>query len=270
MNVAHYENFPVASILLPRRLRAPVLAIYAFAREADDIADEGDAPAALRLAELDRRVAQLDSIERGEVPALAHCRPLAIAVREHALPLPLLRDLLDAFRQDVTRRRYENYDDLLDYCRRSAHPIGRLLLHLYGKTDEASLVRSDLICSALQIINFLQDVAIDFRKGRIYLPLDEMRRHDISENTIATADTSRQWRAFMQFQIDRARARILAGAPLAAALGGRIGMELRMVVAGGGRILDKLAAVDGDMFRHRPVLGRSDWVRMLLRASFRR
>ena len=269
MGVAHYENFPVASILLPRRLRRPVLAIYAFAREADDIADEGDASARQRLADLDRRFGELDRIEQGLAPTLPHCLPLATAVRDHALPVPLLRDLLDAFRQDVTRTRYENYDELLDYCRRSAHPIGRLLLHLYGRTDERSLVGSDLICSSLQIINFLQDVAIDYRKGRIYLPRDEMRQHAVSETTIATGDANPQWRAFMQFQIDRARARMSAGAPLAADLRGRIGMELRMVIAGGRRILDKLAAVEGDVFRHRPVLGKSDWARVMVRAVAR-
>lgn len=269
MGVAHYENFPVASILLPRRLRRPVLAIYAFAREADDIADEGEASARQRLADLDHRCTDLDRIEQGLAPTLSHCLPLAAAVREHALPVPLLRDLLDAFRQDVTRTRYANYDELLDYCRRSAHPIGRLLLHLYGRTDEPSLVRSDLICSSLQIVNFLQDVAIDYRKGRIYLPLDEMRQHAVSETMIANGDANPQWRAFMLFQIDRARERMSAGAPLAADLRGRIGMELRLVIAGGRRILDKLAAVEGDVFRHRPVLGRSDWVRMFLSAAVR-
>lgn len=269
MGVDHYENFPVASILLPRHLRRPVLAIYAFAREADDIADEGDASPQQRLTELARRRGDLDRIEQGQAPTLPHCFPLAAAVREHALPVPLLRDLLDAFSQDVTRTRYADYADLLDYCRRSAHPIGRLLLHLYGRTDEPSLVRSDLICSSLQIINFLQDVAIDYRKGRIYLPLDEMRQHAVSETMIATGDANPRWRAFMRFQIDRARARMAAGAPLAADLRGRIGMELRLVIAGGRRILDKLAAVEGDVFRHRPVLDRRDWARMIVRAATR-
>lgn len=267
MGVDHYENFPVASILLPRRLRGPVLAIYAFAREADDIADEGEASPQQRLTELDRRLGELDRIESGQAPTLQHCIPLAAAVRDHGLPVALLRDLLDAFRQDVVRQRYGTYDELLDYCRRSAHPIGRLLLHLYGRTDEASLVRSDLICSTLQIINFLQDVAIDYRKGRIYMPEDELRRHAVSEAMIASGDAGVQWRAFMRFQIERARARMHAGAPLAADLRGRIGLELRLVIAGGLRILDKLAAVDGDVFRHRPVLGRVDWARMILGAA---
>jgi squalene synthase HpnC len=269
MGVGHYENFPVASIILPARLREPVTWIYRFAREADDIADEGDARADQRLAALAERQAELDRIARGESPHLDLYRAVSEVIRAHDLPIQLFRDLLDAFIQDVTKTRYASFDDVLDYCRRSANPVGRLLLHLHGDTSPRCLAWSDQICSSLQLINFLQDVAIDFRKGRIYLPQDEMARFDIDEERIARGDASDPWRAFMQFQIDRARAMLLQGAPLGRALQGRFGLELRMIVSGGERILEKLTRVAGDVFRARPVLTATDWPLLLARALVR-
>jgi len=173
VSVNHYENFPVASVLCPKSLRPPVTAIYWFARVADDIADEGDAPVEQRRAELAAYRAELARVAAGETPAprWSHVfTPLAKAIREHALPPKLLDDLLDAFMQDTGNPLYPDRATLLDYCRRSANPIGRLLLHLYGIRDETALVRSDLICSALQLINFWQDLSVDLPRGRCYLP----------------------------------------------------------------------------------------------------
>jgi squalene synthase HpnC len=269
MGIGHYENFPVASIILPARLREPVTWIYRFAREADDIADEGDAPPHERLAALAERRADLDRIAGGEAPRLALYRGVREVIRAHDLPIQLFRDLLDAFSQDITTTRYANFADLTDYCRRSANPVGRLLLHLQAQTAPTSLAWSDRICSSLQLVNFLQDIAIDMRKGRIYLPQDEMARFGIDEDRIRRGDASGPWSAFMQFQIDRARALLLEGAPLGRALHGRFALELRMIVSGGERILDKLARVSGDVFRSRPVLTATDWPLLLARALFR-
>ncbi|MDQ7989053.1 MAG: squalene synthase HpnC [Candidatus Dactylopiibacterium sp.] len=266
MSVEHYENFPVASVLLPRRLREPVEAIYAFARHADDIADEGEADAATRLADLAACARALDLIETGSPPATPMFARLARNVAEWCLPVPLLRDLLDAFAQDVVKTRYADFPELLDYCRRSANPVGRLLLHLYGVDDAASLQRSDAICSALQLINFWQDVGVDWPKGRVYLPQDSLTRFGVSEAAIAAGRVDDAWRALMAFEVQRARAMMLAGAPLAKTLPGRVGWELRLVVQGGLRILERIEAVGYDVFRQRPRLGRLDWLLLAGRA----
>ena len=273
MPVDHYENFPVASILLPKRLRRPVEAIYRFARGADDIADEGDATPAERLRDLAAYGVELDRIERGQAPLDARLAPLfsdlAGVVAEWRLPLPLFRDLLDAFAQDVSKTRYADFPELLDYCRRSANPVGRLILHLVGQTDAESLRRSDCICSALQLINFWQDVAVDWQKNRVYLPQADLARLHIDETQIAANRWSAEWAALMDFQTDRARRLMLEGAPLAPSLPGRIGWEIRLTVEGGLRILEKIRRLRGDVFRRRPVLKPLDWPLLAGRALIR-
>jgi len=262
----HYENFPVASVLLPMRLRRPIGVIYAFARKADDFADEGDLAPEERLALLDGYRKQLDLIASGatlEDPLFA---ALARVIQEHQLPIQLFHDLLDAFSQDVVKKRYENLGELMDYCRRSANPIGRLLLHLYKETDERNLAYSDAICSALQIINFLQDVAIDYKKDRIYIPQDDLKKFHVTERQIAAGDATGTWWSLMQFEIDRTRRLLQAGAPLGLVLKGRIGLEMRSIIAGGETILRKLHRNRGDMFNHRPVLRPWDWAYILYRA----
>jgi squalene synthase HpnC len=260
MAVDHYENFPVASILLPRRLVPAVEAIYAFARSADDLADEGDALPEQRLAALQAYDTELDGIAAGRVPQAPMFRRLAQVLTDYALPQQALRDLLSAFRQDVVTTRYADYPALLDYCRRSANPVGRLMLALYGSVDELSLRQSDAVCTALQLINFWQDVAIDIDKGRIYLPLEDLARFGVSEDDIRQARTGPAWDALMDFEVKRARALMLEGAPLATRLPGRIGWELRLVVQGGLRILEAIETARYDVFRHRPKLGRLDWM----------
>lgn len=265
MAVDHYENFPVASILLPRHLRRAVTDIYRFARGADDLADEGDATSAERLNALQTyRTAILD-IARGQQPE-APFRALAQTISEHALPVQPFLDLLSAFDQDILKKRYENFDTLLDYCRRSADPVGTLMLHLYKTTDSVSLAQSASICSALQLINFLQDVAIDWEKARIYLPQDDLERFGVTEQHIAHAQVDQAWRALMQFQVDRARSLLNSGLPLGRTLSGRIGLELRLIIQGGLRILEKIEHVDFDVFRHRPILRPRDWVLICWRA----
>jgi squalene synthase HpnC len=266
MAVDHYENFPVASVLLPRELRRPVELIYAFARRADDFADEGDWPGSERLARLDGFSRELDRLERGEPPGDALFAELAPVVAAYRLPIELFRDLLSAFSQDVVKSRYADFGEVMDYCRRSANPVGRLLLHLYGAAEPGNLACSDAICSSLQLINFWQDVEIDFRKNRVYLPQDEMAEYGVSESQIANREADEAWRALMLFQIERTQTMMDAGAPLGRRLPGRIGLELRMIVAGGSRILHKLRDSEGDVFRHRPLLGPMDWALMFCRS----
>jgi squalene synthase HpnC len=266
MAVDHYENFPVASVLLPARLRPAVKAIYAFARSADDIADEGDATPPQRLAALAAYDQALDDIDASRPAGAPMFAALAGVIQTYRLPLKPFRDLLSAFRQDVVTTRYHGFDELLDYCRRSANPVGTLMLHLYDAATPENLRDSDAICSALQLINFWQDVAIDWQKRRIYLPLDDLERFGVTEQDIASSNAGPAWQALLQFEIDRARAMMLSGAPLARRLPGRIGWELRLVVQGGLRILERLEQAGGDVFRRRPKLDKRDWLLVLWRA----
>jgi phytoene synthase len=260
VSVGHYENFPVASVLLPAHLRRPVAVIYRFARTADDFADEGDDPPAARLAKLDDYRRQLES------PASPLFAEIDSLVRAQGLDRQLLRDLLDAFSQDVTKARYADYAEVLEYCRRSANPVGRLLLQLFKRTSETQLRASDAICTALQLANFWQDVAVDYAKGRIYLPQDEMARHGVAERHLAEGICDAAWRRLMAFQVQRTRALMLSGAPLGRSLPGRLGLEIRATVQGGLRILEKLDRVDYDVFRRRPVLRWHDWPILLAKA----
>jgi len=255
VSVGHYENFPVASLLLPVRLREPVGIIYRFARGADDIADEGDDAPEIRLEKLRSYRMQLEP--PSEVASL---------IRRHDLPVGLFEDLLDAFTQDVTKKRYANFSELLDYCRRSANPVGRLLLHLFKRTTDSDLACSDAICSALQLVNFWQDVDIDYAKGRVYLPQDEMARHHVTEQHLLEKRCDASWRALMRFQVDRSRTLLLSGEPLGRALPGRVGLEIRATIQGGLRILQKIEHVDYDVFRRRPALRGLDWPLLLCKA----
>ena len=269
MAVDHYENFPVASWLVPAAYRRPIEIIYRFARSADDIADEGDLPDNERLRQLAAYSAELDRIERGQAPQTALFADVAVLLREHRLPIALFRDLLSAFAQDVTQKRYADFAELLDYCRRSADPVGRLLLHLFGLADADNLQRSDKICTALQLANFWQDIAIDWQKGRVYLPQSDLARFRVGEAQIGDARWNAEWAALLDFQADRARRMMIAGAPLARDLPGRFGWEIRLTVQGGLRILDKIQRVRGDVFRQRPKLVAADWLLMAFRAAFR-
>lgn len=276
MGVDHYENFPVASRLMPAAIRTDVINVYRFARYADDVADEGDASPTQRIAHLRRLLNAIHCIaqsQTGDVhhalhhafsrdadaPLLAVCLPLAQTIKQQKLPIKPFTDLLSAFEQDVQVKRYAHMDLLRDYCARSANPIGRLMLHLFKHHDPQSLEQSDHICTALQLINFLQDVAIDYQKGRIYLPLDEMQTFGVRETDLATGHVSDAWRHLMHFQVNRCRDLITAGAPLSKSLRGRFAFELKLIIQGGSRILDKIQAVDYDVFHQRPTLKPFDW-----------
>ena len=270
MSVGHYENFPVASMLLPASMRRPIAVIYRFARSADDIADEGEDSDEVRLAGLNGYRSQLRQLASGKPPDAAPAARLFLdldaVIRAYRLPIGLFEDLLDAFAQDVVHKRYADFEELLDYCRRSANPVGRLLLHLYGEASELNLRESDAICSSLQLVNFWQDVGIDWSKQRIYLPLDSRMRFGIAEEHIARREATAPFRDLMAFEVGRARALMLTGAPLAKRLPGRLGWELRLVIQGGLRIMERIEAAGFDVFNRRPVLRRSDWLVMTWRA----
>lgn len=274
MSIDHYENFPVASLLLPRRLRGAVTDIYRFARAADDIADEGSATDEERLAQLAAYRTELHRIgaEPGNtpppgLPPLADIfTPLARTIARHQLPITPFYDLLSAFEQDITVKRYEDYAALADYCTRSANPVGRLMLHLFDAASPQDVAESDAICTGLQLVNFWQDVRVDWHKQRVYLPQEDLRRHGVTEDELAACRLTPQWRELMAFQVERTRALLHFGAPLARRLPGRIGLELRLVVQGGLRVLERIEASSYDVFMNRPELGAKDWAIMLWRS----
>lgn len=269
MSVDHYENFPVASWLCPPALRPPIAAIYAFARTADDLADEGDMAPTARLALLGEFRADLILAQRDGAGSSRWSQvfePLLATIRTHRLPTALLTDLLDAFEQDVVKHRYADRPELIDYCRRSANPIGRLLLHLYRIDDPVSLVQSDAICTALQLANFWQDLSVDTTRGRIYLPATDCARHRVDANRLLARQDTPEVRRLVADMVAWARQLMLSGAPLVHRIPGRAGWELRLVVQGGLRILDKIEAMQFATLQRRPTLRWYDLVVMVWRA----
>lgn len=261
---SHYENFPVASWLLPRHLRRPIAVIYAFARNADDFADEGEHSVEQRLSLLSKYSDKLHQLERGESSDDPVFIALADVIARYQLPMQLFHDLLSAFSQDVTRKRYTTFDEVLDYCRRSANPVGRLLLHLSANDSKENLLLSDKICSALQLINFYQDLAQDFDENdRIYIPQDEMTQFDIDNSCFETKCTDRNMAGLFDYQVARAREMMLQGAPLGKRLRGRFGLEIRFIVEGGMAVITRL---EQSKPFGRPRLRKRDWLRALWRA----
>jgi squalene synthase HpnC len=259
---SHYENFPVASRLLPARMRRHVAAVYAFARLADDMADEGDRPAAARIADLDAwdaclNAAALGAVQRGEPHAEVF---LAVrhTIEECRLPVQLLHDLISAFRQDVTTTRYATWDELMDYCRRSANPVGRLVLRIAGYDRPELDAASDAVCTALQLTNFWQDLEIDWAKGRLYVPASIWRPAGAQETDLTARRLTPAWRAALTDVAARTRQLFHTGAPVCDGVHGRLRWELRGTWLGGVRILDKLAAADFDVYTTRPTLTAAD------------
>jgi squalene synthase HpnC len=270
VSVDHYENFPVASWLCPRRLRPAVASIYWYARTADDLADEGNHGHAQRLLDL--------CTYRAEFQAAADNRPtnqprwpgvfepLRRTLQTHALPLDAFTDLLSAFEQDTGNPLYADRTELLDYCRRSANPIGRLLLSLYGVDDKCSLEQSDAICSALQLVNFWQDLSVDSARGRCYLPLADALAHGVDVKALKPGADTEATRTLIASLCNWSEALMRSGAPLALRLPGRFGWELRLVVQGGLGILEKIRRMNHATLTHRPTLTGWDAPRLLARA----
>ena len=268
---SHYENFPVASRLLPARMRPHVAAVYAFARLADDMADEGHRPAADRIADLEAwdaclNAAALGAVQRGE-PHAEVFLALRHTIEECRLPVQLLHDLISAFSQDVTVTRYETWDEIMDYCRRSANPVGRLVLRIAGYDRPELDAASDAVCTALQLTNFWQDLEIDWAKGRLYVPASIWRPAGAEESDLTARRLTREWRAALNDAVARTRALFQAGAPVCDGVRGRLRWELRATWLGGVRILDKLAAADFDVFLHRPRLTAADGPSLLWRTA---
>lgn len=261
----HYENFPVASLFLPKSIRPAVAAIYAFARIADDVADEGTLSPTERLNALDAWQQKLDQC--CEAPP---DHPVFVALGEvlatHAVPKHLLADLLTAFRMDVTTQRYATFNDLLFYCRHSANPVGRIVLRLFGDSSEQSMELSDNICTALQLTNFWQDVWVDAQKGRIYVPLEDMRRFGYTEHELFSGTTNERFRELLRFEVNRTRELFNAGEALLSSAVPELRFELRLTWQGGLRILEKIERAEFDVFERRPVLRTSDKAIVLLKA----
>lgn len=265
---SHYENFPVGSVLVPKALRRYFYSIYAFARISDDFADEGygegyGEPERLELLDEWR-------VMLGEAFANRARHPVFVALADtqakFKLPISLFEDLLSAFRQDVIKRRYENFPELLDYCRRSANPIGRLILLLFGYQEQEKFRQSDAICTALQLANHWQDVAIDLQKDRVYLPLEDLAQFGISLDSLLEKEFSRQFQDLLKFEIARTRKLFADGKPLCAAVSGRLGIELRLVWLGGSHILDGIEKNGYDVFTRRPQISKTDKLTLLLKA----
>jgi phytoene synthase len=266
----HYENFPVASMLLPRRMRPHVAAVYAFARAADDFADEGRLPQAERLRLLDGWAERLHAAAASSTSAGRPPQPgepsdtehifvaLGESIRTLSLPVTHFDALLSAFRQDVTVTRYRTWDDMMDYCRRSANPVGRLVLRIAGYEDEKLDAASDALCAALQLTNFWQDLKIDFDRGRIYLPEDERERHGALERDLADGVMTPGWRSALASAAARTRLLFDEGRWVCDGVTGRLRYELRATWLGGLRVLDQLEYARFDVVNHRPAIGIVD------------
>ena len=266
MAQSHYENFPVASRLLPKKLRMPIAVIYAFARRADDFADEGDLSDDERIAALTDFSNKLDLIEQEKDVEDNTFIALADVIKQHQLPISLFHDLLTAFKMDVTKERYANFGEVMEYCRYSANPVGRLLLHLNNAATPQNLGYSDAVCSALQLTNCLQDISQDLEESnRIYIPQDEMDQYGVTEEDIHNKLTNPASHNLIQFQIQRTRKLMQSGAPLGKVLKGRMGLELRMTIMGGSRILYKLNQQHENVFS-RPRLNKWDIVWVIWKA----
>jgi squalene synthase HpnC len=275
----HYENFPVASLLLPRHMRSHIAAVYAFARAADDFADEGDRTPEQRYRLLDgwgRRLRHAASGSRLPERPVEDGEPddtidifiaLGATLRRKSLPVELFEDLLSAFRQDVDVRRYETWEALFDYCRRSANPVGRIVLRIAGYRDGRLDPLSDSICTALQLVNFWQDLAVDFDRGRIYLPLETLARYDALEADLAEGRLTPAWARALGDATRRTRELFERGRPLCDAVGGRLRFELRATWLGGIRILDRIEAARFDVLSRRPTIGLADAPWLLARLA---
>ncbi len=262
---AHYENFPVASFLIPKHLRKHVAVIYKFARTADDIADEGDLTVEQRLEKLDEYENMLRQT-LASVPVNPFWAALKNTVTEFNLSSKYLFDLLSAFKQDVIQNRYSDFDELLDYCSRSANPVGRLILELWQIENEKAKYYSDKICTALQLTNFYQDVSVDLKKGRIYIPLDELNRFGISENDFFKSVINDKFKKLMIYQIDRTEKLFNEGEGIFDYLSGMLKYEIAWTVLGGKKILYKIKKNDYNVLKKRPALHKFDFIGLFFKA----
>jgi len=263
----HYENFPVASILLPSRLRKPISAIYSFARTADDLADEGDLEPSARLHALEQYEQLFENCLAGKDNQDLVLIALLDSITTFKLDPKLLTDLISAFKQDITKTRYADFEDVLDYCSRSANPVGRLLLQLVDKDQAHARELSDSVCTALQLINFYQDIGQDFdENNRIYLAQDEMSAADINDTYLAKRINDEKFKYFMNQQLIRADKMLISGYPLCRHIGGRLGIELKMTIHAAHIVAKKMSLTKNCFIR--PRLSKTDWPMILFRSLF--
>lgn len=260
----HYENFPVASIMVPKGLRHYVAAVYAFARTADDFADEAEF-AENRMARLVEWETQLKSMA-----TTPPTHPIFMALREtvnrFGIPLNLFENLIKAFKMDVVVKRYKTFDEVLAYCRYSANPVGRIILYLFGYPAPKFMEYSDSICTALQLANFWQDVSVDLEKKRIYIPEEDLLRFRYTETDLQQKIVNENFKRLIFFQVERTRELFDQGKILCAKIPGRLGFELRLTWLGGTAILKKILMQKGDVLHHRPTLTKKDFFKIALQA----
>jgi len=264
---SHYENFPVAPLLIPGELRKHIAIVYWFARTADDLADEGGFSENQRLYHLGEYENSLTELLKDEFNS-TYEEALSQTIKEKNLTPQLFYDLLTAFKQDVVKKRYDTFEELLYYCQHSANPIGRLILELFSIRNEEALNYSDKICTALQLTNFYQDVEIDYQKGRIYFPQDEMKLFEVSENIFAMKENNVNLKKLLKHNIDRAQNLFNEGKYLLRFLNGRLKFEIKWTIFGGETILNKIRRNDYNIFNARPKLTKTDFTVLLIKSFF--
>jgi len=262
---SHYENFPVISFFLKARLRKHVAVLYRFARQADDLADEGDIDPEERLEALNRYEENFDRALKGEC-ADEFWRALNATIKEFNLSPRYFHDLLSAFKLDVTKRRYDTFAEIHDYCRLSANPVGRLILEFFDRRDEKYLKYSDSICTALQLTNFYQDVSIDIEKDRIYIPLDELEYFNVELSQFHFRKNNSNFKKLLKHQVVRTGGLFNDGEKLIEYLPGELKSQIRMTILGGRKILEKISRTDYDILENRPELSRADYVKIFIKA----
>lgn len=263
----HYENFPVASFLIPKYYRTDVAIVYWFARTADDLADEGNVDSENRLTELNNFENEFTKSLKGESENL-NFNLLAKTITEKKLSTKYFYDLLSAFKQDLVKKEYKNYEDVLDYCRRSANPVGRILLEIFKIDDEDAIISSDKICTALQLTNFYQDTVIDLSKSRNYYPQDDMKMFNVTKNMFGLKQNNPNIKALVKHNVQRTQALFNEGRNLLKYLNGRFKLEIKWTIAGGEKILEKIRKNDYDVFSERPKLTKVDFISLLIKNIF--
>jgi len=261
---SHYENFPVVSFLIPKKLRKHIAIVYQFARQADDISDEGNLTHEERLTQLNKFTTGFSNALNGNY-SNDFWNALVSTINQFNLTHQLFFDLLTAFKQDITKKRYKDYEELLNYCKHSANPVGRIILELFDIRDEASMIYSDKICTALQLTNFYQDVKVDFEKDRIYLPEDEMKNFGVDKNIFTLSKINSNFEKLLLFQINRTRQLFNEGKKLLSNLPGLLKYEIKWTISGGEEILNKIEKLDFDVLKKRPKLSKIDYFLILIK-----
>lgn len=264
---SHYENFPVISLFVKKKLRKHIAVIYKFARDADDIADEGKFSQEERIFQMETYKENLSNALQGN-PSDEFWYALDNTIRELNLNPKHFYNLLIAFRQDIHKSRYKNFEEIIDYCRNSANPVGRLILELNGIYDENIHLLSDHICTALQLTNFYQDVSVDLKKDRIYLPTDELQNYNLTEEKLFQKNHSDNYRELLKFQVDRTDDLFINGKEILNHLSGRLKIQIKWTILGGQTILSKIRKLDYDTLNYRPTLSKSEYLQLMIKSLF--